>query len=66
MKEEVKGLTAVMLRRVGEKAVVEVEINGVWVEVIEEQYNSAFSHIVEGSAIKSLYEKDLARKKGQS
>lgn len=45
-------VSGVMLRRVGDHAVVEVEIDGRWVEVIREALDGNFSHIVEPRGIR--------------
>jgi hypothetical protein len=37
----------VWLRRVGDRVIVSVEIEGVWQDVISEHAEGAFSHIVE-------------------
>lgn len=49
---------AIWLRREGDFAVVLVEkTKGVWVEVIRERYDGAFSHIVEPSGIETALAK---------
>ena len=51
------GITGIKLWRDGtwpnERAVVEVEIDGRWVEVIRERADGAFSHIVEPLGIQA-------------
>lgn len=41
-------VTAVMLRRSGDYAIVEMEMAGRWFEVIREHLEGNFSHIAEG------------------
>jgi hypothetical protein len=55
------GITGIKLWRDGtwpnERAVVEVEIDGRWVEVIRERLDGPFSHIVELPGIQAALEK---------
>lgn len=44
-------ITAVWLKRLGKDAVVEIEVDGKWIEVIRERFDGAFSHIVESSGM---------------
>lgn len=50
-------ITGVHLYRRGLHAIVAVEVDGVWIEVIKESYDNAFSHIVEGTGILSAKER---------
>lgn len=58
MKKDSIEITGIMLRRSGAEsdplahAVVEVEINGKWVEVMRELIGSNFSHIVNPAGIR--------------
>jgi hypothetical protein len=45
-------VTGVHLKRVGNRAVVAVEIDGKWVDIIEEHYEGNFSHICEPSGMR--------------
>lgn len=45
-------VSGVMLCRIGDHAIVKVEQNGQWVEVIREFLDSNFSHIVEPSGMR--------------
>lgn len=45
-------ITGLMLRRQGDHAIVEVEVEGVWVEIIKEHLDGNFSHIVEPAGIR--------------
>lgn len=59
-------ITAVWLRREGERAIVALEISGQWVDVISEFIDSPFSHIVEYGGIEREYNRyinSLARKR---
>lgn len=47
-------LTGIRLHRDMNDAVVSVEINGKWIEVIREGCDSNFSHIIEPLGIKRL------------
>lgn len=51
MKDQIT-ISGVMLRRSSDYAIVEVEYNGVWREVIREFVESPFSHIVEPSGMR--------------
>jgi hypothetical protein len=55
MKDSVS-VQGVMLRRSGSDAIVEVEIEGKWVEVIREQADANYSHIVEPHGIRNAVE----------
>ncbi len=48
---EVQG---VMVRRLGEHVLVEVEVDGKWYQVIQEPIDSNFSHIIEPGGIRSI------------
>lgn len=52
-------ISGVWLRRVGDKVIVSVEIDGRWRDVIVEFYDGQFSHIVETSGIESAQETQL-------
>jgi hypothetical protein len=52
MSQEPVAVTGVHLKRVGDRAVVAVEIDGRWVDIIEECYDGNFSHICEPSGIR--------------
>lgn len=56
------GYGAIGLRRVGNKAIVEVEHKGVWYEVITEDLDSYFGHIVEPIGILEKIESALGHK----
>ena len=43
-------VSGIQLVRIGDYAVVNVELNGKWVEVIREHVEGSFSHIVEPTA----------------
>lgn len=47
-------ITAVYLKTIGDRAIVEVEIDGAWVEVINNHYDgdNIISHIVEANGIR--------------
>lgn len=49
-------ITAIWLKRIGDHAIVEVEVDGKFVQVIREHIDGAFSHIVEESGIKHAVE----------
>lgn len=52
-------ISAIHLKRIGDYAYISVQINGEWVNVIRERYDSNFSHIVEpGGMLKALVEKE--------
>lgn len=51
MKGEVAVVSAVWLRRIGDKAQILAEVGGVWRILVEEYLDSNFSHIVEARAI---------------
>ena len=42
---------ALMLRAEGEYAILEIEFNGKWAELIRERLDSPFSHIIEPTGI---------------
>jgi hypothetical protein len=46
-------VTGIHLLRIGDSVIVRVEIDGKWVEVIREQVDGLFSHIVEPSGIRA-------------
>lgn len=46
-------VSGVWLRRIGDKAIVAVEIRGKWIDVITEDIDGNFSHIVEPNGIRS-------------
>lgn len=48
---------AIHLVRLGNFAVVRMEVEGRWVELIREPYDAPFSHIVEPSGIEDLVQK---------
>lgn len=54
MKNVIYDITAIRLIRLGDHAIVEVEQNGTFVEVIRERYDGAFCHIVEGHHVNEL------------
>jgi hypothetical protein len=45
-------ISGIFLRREGEHAVVEVEVDGRWVEICREHMDGSFSHIVEPVGIR--------------
>ena len=49
-------ITGVHLRRVGDAAYVDIEMDGKWVTVIQEDINSQFGHIVEPSGMRAARE----------
>lgn len=49
-------VSGIHLLRIGEHAIVKVEIDSQWIEVIRERYDGAFSHIVEPSGIRRAAE----------
>jgi hypothetical protein len=44
-------ISGIHLKRIGDRAVVAVEYNGQWVDVISERLDGQFSHIVEPNGI---------------
>lgn len=42
---------ALMLRAEGEYAILEIEVDGKWIELIRERLDSPFSHIIEPQGI---------------
>lgn len=42
---------ALHLRAEGEHVILEIEVNGKWVQLIKERMDSAFSHIIEPAGI---------------
>jgi hypothetical protein len=46
-------ISGLMLRRSGDHAIVEIEIEGRWVEVIREFIDAPFSHIVEPGGMRA-------------
>lgn len=52
MPQEPVPITGVFLKRIGQYAIVEVEIAGKWVEVIREHADGFYSHIVEPLGIR--------------
>lgn len=46
-------VSGIMLRRSGDYAIVEVEIDGVWREIIMEPLDAPFSHIVEPAGMRN-------------
>lgn len=44
-------ITGISLTRVGDRAVVRIEVGGVWIDLISEPLDSPFSHIVNESGI---------------
>ncbi len=59
MTETTISVSGVWLRRVGDNAVVAVEIDGRWRDVIIERSEGNFSHIVEVSGIAKATEAKL-------
>ena len=51
--ERTIAISGIMLRRSGDRVIVEAEIDGRWVEVIDEFHDSNFSHIVEPAGMKA-------------
>lgn len=47
---------AIWLVAEGDYAIVKIEVNGKWVELIRERLDSSFSHIIEPSGIKKRIE----------
>lgn len=56
MQEKTMSITGVMLRAEGDDAIVELEIGGVWHQIIRCDMRSSFSHIVEPSGMKRCME----------
>ena len=52
-------ISAIWLRRVGDHAIVAVEIDGKWRDVITEFIDCPFSHIAEASRIRDAKETPL-------
>lgn len=52
-------VSGIMLRRSGDYAIVEAEVDGKWKEVIREFIDAPFSHIVEPSGIANAKESEL-------
>lgn len=50
-------VTAIWLRREGDKAIVLAEIGGDWIPLIEEHLEGNFSHIIEQAGIHTRYYK---------
>lgn len=48
---------AVWLVAEGDYAIVKIEVDGKWIEIIRERLDSPFSHIVEPSGIQNAIEK---------
>ena len=46
-------VSGIQLVRIGDYAIVNVEVDGKWVEVIREHVEGSFSHIVEPSGIRT-------------
>lgn len=44
-------MNAIMLKSEGDYAIVEIEVNGKWIELIRERSDSPFSHIIEPAGI---------------
>ena len=65
---KIVGYGPIMLRREGDYAIVEIEFNGKWREVIREFVDSNFSHIVEPLGIQEAIfghnRVDVAAEKG--
>lgn len=60
MADEPVTVGGVWLRRSGDRAIVAVEINGCWRDVIVEPLSDNFSHIVEPSGIRAAPECELS------
>lgn len=54
MTREVIAVSGIMLRRSGLNAIVSVDIDGTWHDVIVEPLDANFSHIVEPRGIQSI------------
>jgi hypothetical protein len=52
-----KKYNAIMLVAEGDHAVVKIEVNGKWIELIRERLDSPFSHIVESTGIENAINK---------
>jgi hypothetical protein len=48
---------ALFLRAEGDYAILEIEVNGKWIQLIKERLDSPFSHIIEPSGIQREIEK---------
>lgn len=57
-------VTGIMLRRYGNYAIVEAEIDGKWVMVVSEPLDSNFSHIVEPSGMRLAVERQTNAEAG--
>lgn len=49
-------ITAVHLKRIGNKAIVAIEVDGRWVDVIEERADDSYSHIIELTGLQTAIE----------
>jgi hypothetical protein len=56
-------ITAVWLKRLGDRVLVEAEIGGRWVPLIEEHFDGAFSHIIETGGIRKRLSDSLLRQR---
>ena len=50
-------ISGIMLRRSGDHVILEAEIEGRWVELIDELHDSNFSHIVEAAGMRLAFAK---------
>lgn len=53
-------ISGVHLKRIGDYAIVAVEVDGQWVDVIKEFHDGNFSHIVEPNGIRRCMEKQTS------
>lgn len=58
-------ITGAHLKRIGENAVVSLEMNGRWVDVIAERFDGCFSHIIESCGIRKCFGTGSASPLGQ-
>lgn len=57
-------VSGVHLKRIGDKAIVAVEVDGRWVDIIEEYYDGSFSHICEPGGIRARVANSSGVRKG--
>lgn len=56
MSTEIIFKNALHLRAEGDYAILEIEVNGKWIELVRERLDSPFSHIIEPAGIQSAIE----------
>lgn len=50
---------ALHLRAEGDYAILSIEVNGTWIELIRERLDSPFSHIIEPAGIQTAISKNI-------